>query len=256
METLLEKLNGGEKPVGTFLNLGSQTAAECVAIAGLDYFIVDLEHSPFGLTEAADCIRTGKMRGISPLVRIPEISRANILKLLDVGAEGIVIPGLKTKEEAEKIIEYGKYTPLGSRGFCPTRVCDFGYGTAFSDGILKYTERANKETLLIPQCETLECLDRIEEIISLEGIGGIFIGPFDLSLAMGIPAQFDRPEFQEAIEHVRTVCRQKGKPVFIFAPNVQTAKLRFRQGFDSVTINGDLNVMTEAYLEMVHQVKA
>ena len=74
-----------------------------MAIAGMDYFIVDLEHSPFGLAEAADCIRMAKLKGISPLVRIPEISRANILKHLDVGAEGIIIPGLKTREETMQI---------------------------------------------------------------------------------------------------------------------------------------------------------
>ena len=201
MKLISDRLKNGEKPIGTLLNLGSQTAAECVAIAGMDYFIVDLEHSPFGLAEAADCIRMAKLKGISPLVRIPEISRANILKHLDVGAEGIIIPGLKTREEAEKIVEYGKYTPLGSRGFCPTRVCEFGYGDAFANGILEYTRKTNEETMLIPQCETLECLADIENIVSVEGIGGIFIGPFDLSLAMGIPAQFDRPEFKEAKEY-------------------------------------------------------
>lgn len=103
MKLISDRLKNGEKPIGTFLNLGSQTAAECVAIAGMDYFIVDLEHSPFGLAEAADCIRMAKLKGISPLVRIPEISRANILKHLDVGAEGIIIPGLKTREETMQI---------------------------------------------------------------------------------------------------------------------------------------------------------
>ena len=256
MKLISDRLKNGEKPIGTFLNLGSQTAAECVATAGMDYFIVDLEHSPFGLAEAADCIRMAKLKGISPLVRIPEISRANILKHLDVGAEGIIIPGLKTREEAEKIVEYGKYTPLGSRGFCPTRVCEFGYGDAFANGILEYTRKTNEETMLIPQCETLECLADIENIVSVEGIGGIFIGPFDLSLAMGIPAQFDRPEFKEAITKVLTVCHEKNKPVFIFAPNKETARLRLEQGFDSVTVNGDLNVMTEAYMEIVKSIRA
>ena len=175
---------------------------------------------------------------------------------LDVGAEGIIIPGLKTREEAEKIVEYGKYTPLGSRGFCPTRVCEFGYGDAFANGILEYTRKTNEETMLIPQCETLECLADIENIVSVEGISGIFIGPFDLSLAMGIPAQFDRPEFKEAIMKVLTVCHEKNKPVFIFAPNKETARLRLEQGFDSVTVNGDLNVMTEAYMEIVKSIRA
>lgn len=110
--------------------------------------------------------------------------------------------------------------------------------------------------MLIPQCETLECLADIENIVSVEGISGIFIGPFDLSLAMGIPAQFDRPEFKEAITKVLTVCHEKNKPVFIFAPNKETARLRLEQGFDSVTVNGDLNVMTEAYMEIVKSIRA
>ena len=169
---------------------------------------------------------------------------------------GIIVKEIIPEISRANIVEFGKYTPMGSRGFCPTRVCDFGYGDAFANGILEYTQKANEETMLIPQCETLECLADIENIVSVEGISGIFIGPFDLSLAMGIPAQFDRPEFKEAIMKVLTVCHEKNKPVFIFAPNKETAKLRLEQGFDSVTVNGDLNVMTEAYMEIVKSLKA
>lgn len=254
MSKLLDKLQSGQQPRGTFLNLGSSTAAECVAIAGMDYFILDLEHSPFGFTESADCIRAAQLKGISPLVRIPEISRANILKNLDLGAEGIVIPGLRTREEAEKIVEFGRYYPMGGRGFCPTRTCDFGYGDAFANGVLSYAEKCNKDVLLIPQCETVECLADIESIVSVEGISGIFIGPFDLSLAMGIPTQFTHPDFVAAIERVRDVCHAAGKPVFIFTPNAETARLRLQQGFDSVTVNGNLNVMTEAYMQILSQI--
>ena len=128
---LYEKLIDGEVTIGTFLNLGSAVASECAAIAGFDYVIVDLEHSQFGINEAAEAFLRAERRGMSALARVPEISRAWILKLLDAGAKGIIVPGVKNFEEAEKLVAFSKYPPLGNRGFCPTRVSDFGYGNAF-----------------------------------------------------------------------------------------------------------------------------
>ena len=244
---LIDKIRNGERTAGTFLNLGSAVAAECAAIAGFDYVIIDLEHSQFGFPEAADMIKTAALRGMPALVRVPEISRAWILKLLDAGAGGIVVPGLKTKEEAERLVQLSKYPGLGSRGFCPTRVCDFGYGDAFRDGILSYAAKTNRDTMMIPQCETVECLESIEEIVSMEGIDGIFIGPFDLSLALGIPAEFSRKEFTDAIEHIKDVCIKHGKPVFIFAPDQSTAAKRMEEGYTSVTISADLNILIDSF---------
>ena len=115
---------------------------------------------------------------------------------------------------------------------------------------------SNRETLLIPQCETAECLEHIEEIVRIDGIDGVFVGPFDLSTALGKPAQFDDPEIKAAIARVQRACKEAGKFSFLFAGTVARARDGFSQGFDSVTIGTDATVLTDAYRALVSQVFA
>ncbi len=244
---VMKKFFSNKRTIGTFLNYGSPAVAETLGIAGLDYFIVDTEHSPFGLNETLQCVRSAQIYGITPFARIPGIDRENVLKMLDIGVQGLIVPGIRHMEEIDLLIEFGKYTPIGKRGFCPTRCCDYGYGAVFSNGIQSYTAECNQQTMLIPQCETVECLDMIEDIVQKEGVDGIFIGPFDLSLDMGIPAQFEDIRFRNAIERVLHACKAAHKWSCIFAPDRNTAQSRLVQGFDSVTYTADLNRLVDAF---------
>jgi len=242
-----EKFLNKEQTIGTFLDFGSGEVAEALGLAGFDYFIVDTEHSPFDLPETIACVKSAEVRGIVPFARIKHIDRGNVLKMLDIGVKGLIVPGIRKKEEIEKLIEFGKYTPLGNRGFCPTRCSGWGYDDSMADGILAYTQRCNQDTMLLPQCETVDCLNMIEDVVAVKGIDGIFIGPFDLSLDMGIPAQFDDPRFKAALDRILNACKKAGKPCFVFAPNLPTAKKRLEQGFDSVTYSADLNQLIDTF---------
>lgn len=244
---VLDSFLSGQKTIGTFMNFGSPTVAEVLGIAGLDYFIVDTEHSPFGLDETLQCVRSAQIYGITPFARISHINRGNILKMLDIGVQGLIVPGIRHMEEIDRLIELGKYTPLGNRGFCPTRCCTYGYGSEFSQGIKAYTEECNRRTMLIPQCETVECLEMIEDVVNRDGVDGIFIGPFDLSLDMGIPAQFEDERFKAAVERILKACKAAHKWSCIFAPDLSSAQLRLEQGFDSITYTADLNRLTDAF---------
>jgi 4-hydroxy-2-oxoheptanedioate aldolase len=250
-----EKYKSGKQSIGTFLNMGSAIAAECAGIAGLDYFIVDTEHSPFGLREVTAMIQASEIRHITPFVRIKHITRGAILKALDVGAQGLVIPGIKKKEEVSRIIEFGKYPPLGNRGFCPTRCCGYGYTGELLNGIDGYMETINSEIMLIPQCETRECLEQVEDIIALDGVDGIFIGPFDLSISLGAPGNFDDPKMKNAVDRVLKACKAADKPALIFATSLESAKMRLEQGFDSVTYNADLNILLERFKEIAKELR-
>ncbi len=245
--TAREKMLRGEKTLGTFQELGTATAAECLGLAGLDYLIIDTEHGPFEPESALEFVRAARLYGITPFARVKEISRPAILKLLDVGAQGLIIPNVNTVAEAEEIVEYGKYLPQGRRGVANTAGSGFWFEDYASHGLPHYFEVSNRETMLIPQCETLGCLEHIEEIAALEGIDGIFVGPFDLSTAMGIPGDFDRPEFQEALRHVQRVCREAGKPSILFAANEEAAREGFRLGYDSVTYGMDATILVNAF---------
>ncbi len=238
---LKEKIEQGKKTVGTFLEIGNGSSAEALAMSKLDYFIIDTEHGPFDVESSTEMIRAAQMHGTTPLVRVKDSSRPSILKMLDVGAEGLIIPQVHSIEEIRKIVEYGKYFPLGQRGVAFARGCGFGYADQCKGDINDYFAFCNKETLLIPQCETLGCLENIEEIAKVDGIDGIFVGPYDLSVAMGIPTQFDKPEFMAALERILKAVKDAGKFCIIYCADAALAKKRLAAGFDSVTVSQDVN---------------
>ena len=252
--TAREKMLAGERTLGTFFELGSATAAECLGFSGLDYIIIDTEHGPYNPQSALEYIRAAKLYNVTPFARVQEISRAAILKLLDAGAMGIVVPCVNTVEDARRIVEYGKYSPAGERGVANTAGSGFWFEDYASHGMREYFDISNRETMLIPQCETLGCLEHIGEIAAMPGIDAIFVGPFDLSTAMGIPGQFDVPEFQEALRRIQTACRKAEKPSLIYAASEEAAKADFALGYDSVTFGMDATTLTNAYRAAVKNI--
>ena len=248
-----EKMRSGEKVLGTFFELGGNTAVECLGLAGLDFFIIDTEHGPFDVESAMNFIRAGELRGISPLVRVKDTTRPSILKMLDIGAMGLIIPCVQTLDEVRRLVEYGKYYPIGQRGFAPARKSGFGF-EPFAQEIGAYFEICNRETMIIPQCETRGCLEHIEEVAAVPGIDGIFVGPYDLSVALGKPAQFTDPEIVGAIARILAACKTAGKFSFIYAGNKDSAKKFFADGFDGVAYGMDAIVYINAYKELIQEI--
>lgn len=246
MNRFLEKYRRGEKTLGTFTHLLSAPAVEAAARAGLDYVIIDIEHSPIGVEHAAELVGTAGGAGLAPFVRVDEISRSPVLKMLDVGAAGLIVPRLETVEQAKRLVSWAKFAPAGNRGYCPSRDGGWGYDANYAGGMSGYMDWADRNTLLIPQCETAGCLENIEEIAAIDGVDGIFIGPFDLSIALGIPGQFDDERHINAVERVRLACRKAGKPCIMFCGTAEAAAGYFAQGFDSVTLSLDIGILIEA----------
>ena len=244
----------GQKALGTMFVLGGTMTVECLGIAGLDFLVVDTEHGPYDVESALAAVLAAERRGITPFVRIKEITRPAVLKMLDIGAKGLIVPCVQTKEEAERLVEYAKFSPLGRRGFAFTLAGDFGYAD-FARDAQTYFDVSNNRTLLIPQCETKGCLDNIEEIASMEGVDGIFIGPYDLSVALGKPAQMDNPDLIGAIRHILGVCKANDKISIIFTGNPAAVKPFFDQGFDCVACGVDAVFLIEAYRSLIAQVK-
>lgn len=248
-----EKLLRGEKILGTFFEMGSAEAVECLAISGLDYIIIDNEHGPFGTESTQNFVRAADVRGLTPFVRVKDITRPSILKALDIGAHGLLIPNVKTVEEVKLIVEYGKYLPDGDRGASFMRAS--GYGGDYS--LLEYFETANRETLLIPQCETKESLECIEEIVAVPGIAGIFIGSLDLSISLKKPGQaLTDPELIDAHMRVLKACQDAGKFCLVVAGNADGAKHYFDKGFHGVAVGMDISLYISAFKELVRAAKA
>lgn len=251
----MEKIRNGEQPVGTFLEFGDQGVAEALALTDLDYMLIDTEHGPYDVETVMTMIRSAELHDCTPFVRVKDSNRNSILKMLDVGAQGLIIPQVHSIEEIRKIVEYGKYFPVGQRGVAFARGCGFGYKDYTKGDINDYFAYCDRETLLIPQCETMGCLKDIENIARVDGIDGIFVGPYDLSVAMGIPTQFDKPEFKDALKRILAAVADAGKFTIIFAGTPELAKQRLAEGFNSVTVSQDVNFYIDAINEMYHKVK-
>ncbi len=232
------KVEHGEKTIGFFISTGNASTAEIAAMSNMDYAIIDTEHGPFDVESTADMIRAFERHGGTAMVRVKDSNRNSILKMLDIGAMGLIIPQVHSVEQVREIIEYGKYYPVGQRGFAFGRGAGFGFAP-HAQNMMEFMATCNRESLLIPQCETMGALEHIEEIVQLEGVDGIFIGPFDLSIAMGIPGQFGDPRFTAALERVRQACEAAGKPCIVFCGNEAVARERMNEGFKHFTVSGD-----------------
>ena len=248
---LSEKKAQGIPSYGTFTQLKSCTAVENIACAPFDFVVVDSEHQEIGTDLMTAAVAAAQGAGLTPLVRICEISRRAVLHPLDAGAAGLIVPAVKTPEEVRQLVAFAKFAPLGDRGYLPTRDCQWGTQPSFTPA--SYMDEANRKTLLIPQCETKECLEHIEEIASIDGVDGIFIGPMDLSIALGHPLQLDAPVMTQAIDRILKACKDNGKMSMIFAGDAQTARTYVDRGFDSVAVGADTFLLIHAYRYLYRQ---
>lgn len=250
LNLIKKKMAEGGHAIGTFFELGGTIAAQCLGIAGLDFFVIDTEHGIFDVESALTAVTAAEKRGVTPFVRIKHASRASVLKMLDIGAMGLIVPCIQTVQEVEQLVEYAKYYPLGRRGFAPTLANGYCF-EGFAQNMEEYFALANRETLLIPQCETAGCLEHIETIAAMEGVDGIFIGPYDLSIALGVPGKMDSPRLVEAIRHVVEVCKANQKMTMIYANTPAAAAEHFKNGIDCVACGMDSVFLINAVKDMV-----
>lgn len=256
--TFLEKVKRGEKTVGTFFEMGRTLVGEVVALTDLDYFIIDCEHGPFDIESAGEVIIAAESAGegkVTPIARAKDSQRNSILKLLDIGAKGVIIPQIQSLEEIHRVVEYGKYYPVGDRGYSFTRNVRYGKDEACQGTLQEYFDTCNEKQLLIPQCETKGCLDVIEEVAATDGIDGIFVGPYDLSVALKIPGEFDNPIFKEAMQRIIKAVKAAGKFTIIYADSDKVGAERIGLGFDSVAVGWDAYIYINAMNSIVKYIK-
>ena len=245
----------GKTSFGTFFELGGREAMEALTRTGLDYVIIDTEHGCLSEETTADMIVAAERGGLLPYVRIGDIRRPYVLRMLDIGARGLIVPNIRSVDEVRQLVEYAKFPPLGNRGYCPNRTSGWG-ADEWSKDVFAYMEACNRRCKLIPQCETREALEQIEQIAALPGVDGIFIGPCDLSISLGIPLEFDNPILLRAVERILRACRDAGKESYIFAGNMTDAVKWAGYGFDSVTYSLDASVLIGAFRELADRFRA
>ncbi len=204
---LKRKLKAGEPVVGVFNDVHAPSVVEVLGLLGLDFAIMDAEHSTLMPDVAENLYRAAELRGMSTVTRIGENSPQVIQKFIDAGSQGVLIPMVNTVEQAESVIAAVKYPPIGKRGLAGPRAADYGLGEPIAD----YVRRANEETLIALQIETLEAVDNFEDIVALDHVDVLFFGPSDLSSSLGYPGQTRHPEVLELIERLTERTLANGK---------------------------------------------
>ena len=217
-----QKLKNGEAVIGTFVKTVDPSVIEILGCSGMEFFVIDSEHVSYNPETITDLVRASDLTGIVPIVRVREATAVNIMQALDTGALGYHAPNVDTPEQARIAVDAGRYTPLGNRGFAPThRAANYGMMDK-----QEYIDKANKEILTIIHCETMESLGNLDEILKLEELDVVFIGPMDLSQSLGrdVMGQRNHPKLLEAIDQIIEKVNKAGKAVGTVADNAQMAK--------------------------------
>lgn len=204
--SLKQKLKDNTLTIGSWIMIESPISIEIMALAGFEWLVVDLEHTSINLQTAENLIRTIQTSNIKALVRVSKNEEVIIKKVLDMGADGIIVPMICSKEDAVEAVGYAKYPPAGKRGVGIYRASQ--YGIKFNE----YKKWVDEELVVIAQIEHIDAVKNIDEILQTQGIDGIIIGPYDLSSSMGHPGEFERDDVKEAVQEVLDSCKRNKIP--------------------------------------------
>jgi len=240
MTNLKSKIEAGDSVVGAFLTLRSVDAAELMSLAGFDYLLVDAEHSSIGPESILALIKAIESGEALPLVRVAETSAAHVQWALDAGAKGILFPRIRSVEDVKEAVSLCRYPPEGIRGLGP------GRASAYGANLIDYAATANDEIMVMIQIETLEAVECIDAIAAVPGVDLVFIGPGDLSQALGITGELHHPRIQEIGRRILSACQKNAIPLGILA--MEEAMLRFwkDQGFQLFAVGTDALFLARA----------
>lgn len=240
----------GGVAVSAWLSIPSSLAAETLGHLGYDAATLDLQHGMISFEQALGMFQALSATPAMPMARLAGNDPTSICRVLDAGAYSVICPMISSAEEARAFVSACRYAPLGTRSYAPVRGQLYGG----SD----YFPHANEEIVKMAMIETRGGLDALDEILAVEGLDGIFVGPNDLAIALGQPpsSESDHPDVRNAIHTICTRTRAKGKVAGILCSGPQAALQRIEQGFNFVTCGGDIGLLTKVSRESVAAVRA
>ncbi len=249
--SLKQKLKNNELTLGSWVTIGHPAIIDIMASAGFEWLVVDMEHTSIDLTTAHNLIATIQANGMKALVRVSKNEEVIIKRILDMGADGIVVPMVKSRADALEAIDYAKYPPVGKRGVGLFRAQKYGLG--FDE----YKKWVNDELVIIAQIEHYEAVDNIEEIITTDGIDGVIIGPYDLSGSMGYPGEYDRQDVKDGIIKVLEICKKNNIPSGFHVIESDPSKLneRIEQGCTFLAYSLDFFFLGDSARDGMKKVK-
>jgi len=244
-----QSLNGPVAPVGTWLMSAAPAAAEALGCAGLDFLVVDTEHVPLDVAQMIDVLRAIAGTPASAVTRVPWNDMVTVKRALDAGAQTIMFPFVQSADEARRAVSYTRYPPQGVRGVAAMHRAS-RYAT-----VPDYLRRANEEVCVIVQLETPAALDALSQIAAVDGVDSLFVGPGDLSAAMGRLGDIAHADVQAQLERAARECRRLGKPCGIVGPNPEMVRRFLDYGYSWVAVGSDMSLMLGRAQEWVGQVR-
>lgn len=245
-----EKILNGGTAYGVFCMLYAPAIVELIGHLGFDFILIDGEHSPMTTESCEHMVRAADSVGLTPYIRVAVNIRQNILRYLDIGSAGVQLPMINSRAEAEAVVEAVKYRPQGKRGLAGVRVADYGLTMPLNE----YTQKANQETLVAIQIETLEAVNNLDEILKVDGVDIFFVGPNDLSCAMGYTGQVNHPEVQAMIEKLAKRIQDAGRIAGTVAYNNEALIKAKERGFRFIvhSVGPMLTKSAKEYLEVAN----
>jgi len=244
------RLKRGEVVFGTFCKTTSPEMIECIGYSGFDFCIIDQEHGPVGMETLQNLTRAAELSGVCPIVRSASIDELGIAHPLDAGVAGVQVPQINSLDQALRVVRYSRFYPQGSRG-----VCRFVRAAQFSNLQRdKYFLESN-ESLVILQLEAM-AMDSYEEIARLPTIDVFFIGPYDISQAVGKTGQIESPEVQTVVRSIISLVKKYNKAVGIFCDTPNQVEHWVNCGVQYIAYSVDLGLFLEKCKTMVQQLKS
>jgi 4-hydroxy-2-oxoheptanedioate aldolase len=240
----------GGAAVNGWLAIANSFSAETMAHQGWDALTIDLQHGVVDYQAMVPMLQAISTTDTVPVVRVPWLEPGVLMKALDAGAYGVICPMVNSREDAQKLVAWTHYAPRGTRSFGPIRALLYGGGD--------YPQHANDTIVTFAMIETAAALDNLDAIMSVEGLDAIYIGPSDLSLALGCKPAFDdvEPKVAQAIDHILERARAHGVVAGIHNGTPQAALARIAKGFQFVTVSSDARLMAAGAQQVIAAMRA
>ena len=238
---LKEKLNKGNVSIGSWLSIPSREVVEIMSSGGFEWLAIDMEHSPISIETTSHLISNIQANNMEALVRVSSNDQVIIKKVLDSGANGIIVPLVNTVEDAEKVVKYSKYPPIGIRGVGLNRAQ--GYGNNF----FEYKKWQKEDLVLIVQIEHIDAVNNLKDILKVDGIDGIIVGPYDLSASLGYPGEYHRKEVLGAIEKIEKITKKSNKSLgfHVIEANHSLIRKKINEGYNLISFSLDFIFLGE-----------
>jgi 2-dehydro-3-deoxyglucarate aldolase len=250
--SLKAKIKAGRPVIGSWLSIDNEIVAEIMARMGFDFITIDIEHTAIEMGMVQRLVRTIELNGCAPLVRVSENDPNLIKRVMDTGAHGVIVPMVKTVEEARQAVASVKYPPKGKRGVGLSRAQ--GYGQTFE----AYRQWLDKESIVIPIIEHVDAIRNLEGVLSVDGVDATMIGPYDLSGSMGYPGGFDRADVKAAIRRYSDVCRtmKKAAGFHCVAADARLVEQKLAEGFSFLVFSVDMLLLHKACSDGLKAIRA